>query len=86
MNMQVSSLSKIKSLLRIRSYLQRISQISFIYSKLNQKYQIDTMTAKEIEEILSFYIDLINDTEKVIKDYKSQECTPKKDGSNSTEE
>lgn len=55
-----------QEILRLRNVLQGISNISFSFSKLNQKYPIDTLTEEDGKEMLIFYKNLIKDAQKII--------------------
>jgi len=55
-----------QEILRLRNSLQGISNISYSFSKLNQKYPIDTLSEENGKEIIKAYINLINDTKNII--------------------
>lgn len=54
------------TILRLRNSLQAISNISYSFSKLNQKYPIDTLTEANAQDIISAYKGLIADTNNII--------------------
>ena len=61
MNINIS-----QEILRLRNTLQSISNISYSFSKLNQKYPIDTLSEEQGQEIILAYNNLISDAKKVI--------------------
>ena len=61
MNINIS-----QEILRLRNTLQSISNISYSFSKLNQKYPIDTLSEEQGRQIILAYNNLISDAKKVI--------------------
>jgi len=61
MNINIS-----QEILRLRNTLQSISNISYSFSKLNQKYPIDTLSEEQRRQIILAYNNLISDAKKVI--------------------
>jgi hypothetical protein len=55
-----------QEILRLRNTLQGISNISYSFSKLNQKYPLDTLTEENGKEIIKAYKILIKDVIKII--------------------
>ncbi len=55
-----------QEILRLRNLLQGISNISYSFSKLNQKYPIDTLSEENGKEIIKAYYNLISDTKKIV--------------------
>lgn len=47
-----------QQLLRIRDYLQAISQISFSFSTLNRSYPMNTLSESEGDDLFSAYLEL----------------------------
>lgn len=55
-----------QEILRLRNTLQGISNISYSFSKLNQKYPLDTLSDDEGEQIISAYKNLLSDVKNII--------------------
>jgi hypothetical protein len=55
-----------QEILRLRNTLQSISNISYSFSKLNQKYPIDTLSEEQGQQIILAYNNLISDAKKVV--------------------
>lgn len=55
-----------QEILRLRNSLQGISNISYAFSKLNQKYPLDTLSEENGKEIIKAYYNLISDTKRII--------------------
>lgn len=61
MNIQTS-----QEILRLRNSLQGISNISYSFSKLNQKYPMDTLSDESGKQIIEAYKNLLNDAKRII--------------------
>jgi len=55
-----------QEILRLRNSLQAISNISYSFSKLNQKFPIDTLSDDEGEQIISAYKSLLLDAKSIV--------------------
>jgi len=64
------SIPTTQELFRLRDFLQRISHISFSFSKLNQSYPLDTLDEKEAEELRTAYINLIVEAGEIVAGFK----------------
>jgi hypothetical protein len=63
------SIPTTQELFRLRDFLQRISHISFSFSKLNQSYPLDTLDEKEAEELRMAYINLIEEAGDIVSGF-----------------
>ena len=60
------SIQTTQEILRLRNILQNISNISYSFSKINQKYPLDTLSEEDGNEITEVYLNLIRDTKRTV--------------------
>lgn len=63
-----------QEILRLRNSLQGISNISYSFSKLNQKYPLDTLTDEDGEQIISAYKNLLYDVKNIVGSVVEKNC------------
>ena len=64
------SIATTEELLRLRNFLQQISQISYSFSKINQNYPLDTIDEKGANQLRHIYHGFIEEAQKIIDAYK----------------
>lgn len=58
--MKNTNIKTTQYLLKIRDYLQSISQVSFSFTTLNKQFPIQTMDYEGSEELINAYMQLVN--------------------------
>lgn len=66
LTMNKISIQTTQEILRLRNILQNISNISYSFSKINQKYPLDTLSEEDGNEITEVYLNLIRDTKRTV--------------------
>lgn len=64
------SIIKTEQIFKMRTFLQNISHISFSFSKINQRYPIDTLSDKQCDDLIKVYKQLLKDAEDIVNSYK----------------
>jgi hypothetical protein len=63
-------LSSKNEVLRLRSILERVSDISFSYSHINKNYPLNRLDQEGVDKLIKLYHDLIRDSFPIIEAYK----------------
>lgn len=63
-----------QEILRLRNSLQAISNISYSFSKLNQKFPIDTLGDEDGKQIINAYKSLLLDAKTVVGSVVENNC------------
>lgn len=61
-----------KTLLTQRELLQRLSQLSYTYSKLNENYRGGNLTDEEAEELIAVYSDLLKKVVRLAEEIENE--------------
>jgi hypothetical protein len=65
-------LSSKNEVLRLRNILERVSDISFSYSQINKNYPLSTLDQKDVDEMIKFYHNLIQDLHPILETYRNE--------------
>lgn len=68
MNME-ATIETTNKLLKLRSVLDRINQVSFSYYTINKKFRMDSLNEEQCNEIIRTYQDLIQSTKDAVESY-----------------
>ncbi len=60
-------------ILKLRKYLQSLSQISFSYSQINKTYSpLERQTDNDLIQVKEFYMGLIKEAKEIINKYENE--------------
>ena len=60
-------------LLRLKSLLNQISDVSYAFNRINQQYPLNSLDDdKRAHEVISAYVQLLSDVQESIKNYERE--------------
>ncbi|OGN41366.1 MAG: hypothetical protein A2606_01215 [Candidatus Yanofskybacteria bacterium RIFOXYD1_FULL_42_10] len=66
------NLETTQKLLKLRDFLQTVSQISFSFTTLNRQYPINTLSELDSEGLVRAYSDLIKKTKELSNEFEHE--------------
>lgn len=69
-NTKMSKIQTYSSLLSIRNKLKKVQQLSWAINKIEQRYDMDTLTDIELVELIEVYENLIDELEIILVELK----------------